>query len=446
MMIKKNDYNSNNFLQFSPYIIFCITYIALYGYNIYLNNSHQNIIYRFQELHLCAAFIAIIQAFFTYKEKLTLDKKIDQFMILFADSSIIYNCFIIIYLAIFNHIMAKTNAIVTLVTLVLLYLPAQYILTILFFIASICSIVIQNISVTAIILLPIGYSIGLSYHSNIALVAATIISGILCGNLIATYLHTFNFNLKQSIKHFLYKLTATFWPIIIPLAGTIVLLLQHPCKPISTTIYTHLQNSVHTSNYLTLLPYIIFICIRFYQIDLCFSLITGSCSALFLQIIMNKITCFDALSTFFYGFHTQNIFVNILLSSIFMIGLVKIIRYNNGFDWVLEKITKYFYQKKYYHILQSIILTITQSLLIIIDSKKNIQIDHNLLEKNNVKVISIITTNIQAMLPYGSILLLTIHTYRCSYIDIIHYMIYPILATITVIIASIHNNFALEAK
>jgi hypothetical protein len=65
--------------------------------------SAQTIASLLEGLPLFALLIATIQAFFSFKKILTLDKKIEIFIAQLADNSMIYHIFLIIYIAVFRN-------------------------------------------------------------------------------------------------------------------------------------------------------------------------------------------------------------------------------------------------------------------------------------------------------------------------------------------------------
>ena len=447
MILKKRDSIIPNFLQFSPYIFFFITYIFLYVYSLYTKNISISISTALESIPLLAAFLATIYAFYTFKESIKIDKKIEIFLSGIATTKVIHCYFAIVYLIIFNYMMAKINGTLVAITLGLLYIPATVIFPIIFFIAALVSIIIANVQASIIILLPIGYGIAMSLHGDSALMAATIISGALCGNHAWLYFNNItlddtNFNLKK----WLHQLEPSVIPIFIATTSTIFILSQYPCQSISANILCHLQNSLQFYDYVTIIPYIFLLLSRFFAINFVISIVIASGIALIIEIILHKIMFFDAIVTIFNGFYAEPIVQNLLLLHFFIAGLTKIMQYNGGFDWIVKKLEEKREQGSLNMNTTAIIMTILTNLFVIIDtsfadySAKTFTTADNI-SKNTIKLFSDITATIcQTMIPYGSIMFLAIYINKSSYLTIIKYMIYPIIAMMITLSIVLHDN------
>lgn len=440
-MILKNNQNSfMNFLQLSPYIFFLSVYTCLYVYTLTMPLSINHIHTIQSGLALFVTFITTLLIFFyTDSQKLSFNKKMHIFITGASQYSVIYDIFAIIYIAVFNHLIAQINGIVVCTTLGLLYIPTSILMPSIFIISFVLSIILKNFYTSTIILLPIGYAIAASLACNPGYVAATIISGTLCANHVAFYLHK---NKIDTIQKLISCIKVMALPIIIPMIAHIIMNFQYVCVPLSSTIYSYLKNSLHMHDYIVLLPIFILCITRFYAFDLIMSLMIASCSTIIIKIIMHKIILIDSLTTIFAGFYSHSIISKIIILHLSMIGLQSLIQYhqkqkeNNETDNIFFNIIQYFMNQ---------IFTTLQ----IADQK-------DLTEKNNDMIILdktdhiipfinyIITTTLQVIIPYGAIILLTLYNYKCSYLHVISYMVYPITALIISLCLKIYHDQFLQ--
>lgn len=446
MIPKKRDYTVGNLFQFSPYIIFLTVYSSLYFYTLHTNNLYHSSTFILTGLPVFAAFITTIYAFFTFKERLNFNKKIEIFLSGVAHSEAIHCYFIIIFTTIFNHMIAKTNGILTIITLGLLYIPTIWIMPSMFLLASLISIIIISLPVTIIICMPIAYGIAQSLQINPAFMAGTIIGGALYGNHISLYFNRIFF--KHEIinnKNQKHSYPQKIWLIILAATGSIILLFQYQLQPMHPTVYHYLQSSILLENYITIIPYFFLLIASFLKMNLIANLVLSSIIALMIEIFFHKIMLLDAITTMLNGFYKDDIAVNILLLHLILAGLIKIIKYNGGFNYIIEKL-KLKKNQNPSDLDSSIILiaSITNT-LIIIDSLTLSLITHPIerltsrynISKNNItSLLHITTTTIKTILPYSPTMFLAIHINHSSYIEIMNYMVYPALIIIFTILST----------
>ncbi len=438
-MILKNNQNSFiNFVQYcSPYILFLSVYTCLYIYTLTMPQSIIHNAHTIQsDLALFATFITTLFIFFsTYSQKLSLNKKMHVLITGASQYSVIYDIFAIIYIAVFNHLIAQINGIIVCTTLGLLYIPTTVLMPSIFIISFLLSIILRNFYISTIILLPIGYAIAASLRCNPGYIAATIISGTLCADHLIFY---FQNNKINTVQQVIFSIKVIALPIIIPMIAHIVMNFQYICIPLSSNIYFYLKNSLQIHDYIALLPILILCITRLYLFDLIISLMIASCSAMIIKIIMHKIILIDSLTTIFAGFYSQSIIAKIIILHLSMIGLQNLIQYhqkkkeNNETDNIFFNIIQYF--------MNQILITLK-----IADQKDLTEKKYNviILEKPDqiIPFINyIITTTLQVILPYGAIILLTLHNYKCSYFNIISYMIYPITTLIISLCLKIYHD------
>ncbi len=442
MITKKNEFISGGLLQFSPYIVFLATYISLYYYTIHTKNTYHSNGIIITKLPLIAAFIAVIYACFTYKESLNINKKIEIFFSGVADIHAVNSYFNIICITIFNYMLAKTNGVLIAVTLSLLYIQTSWIMPFLFLLVSILSIIIPSLPAVIIIFMPISYGIAQSLQINCAFMAATIISGALLGSHLSLYLNNFQLSKPINFSKNLYK---NLFLIIAAMTITLCILSQYQCTElINTTMYANLKTTLTIKNYITIIPYFSLLLGSFLQIPLIVNLIIGSCIACITEIMLHNVLFLDVITTPFHGFYKETLIINILLLHMLIAGLTKIIKYNGGFSYIIYQLKLKNDQNPSSSQFSIILITIITNILVIIDSLclnlikhpiKNI-CDINQIAYNKIAhLVHITTTIIQVFLPYTLIMMITINITHVSYIEILQYMIYPLLIIIFTLIS-----------
>ncbi|MDP3788302.1 MAG: hypothetical protein Q8Q60_03220 [Candidatus Chromulinivorax sp.] len=440
MIPKKNGYPIGSLLQFSPCIIFLVVYCSLFYYMLYTKNIFHSQAIIFAGLPLFATFVATVYACFTFKNPLNINEKIKIFLSGAAHVTAMNYYFNIIFIAIFNYMMAKTNGVLTAVTLGLLYIPTTWIMPIMFLMASIFSILISSQLTSTLICIPIAYGIAQSLHINTAFMTATIISGALFGAHISLYFKNIALTDHFNVKNIFQK---TYWFIIAAGTSTLLILSQYQCQEIHPTVYNYLQTSIIPQSYITILPYCCLLLTRYLKINLLVNLVIANCLALIINITLNKILFLDAIATMFSGFYKDSMIVTILFLHLLLAGLTKIIQYNGGFIYMIENLKIKENQTTSKVQASIILITMITNICIIIDRIclslltqpiKQYAHRYNITQNKITSLLYITTTTMQSILPYATIMFITINITQSSYIEIIQYMIYPgLLATLTTI-------------
>lgn len=446
-MITKKSYDTvGNLFQFSPYIFFILTYYILYFYTLYGKNIACSSNLMLNGLALCSLFITIIYAFFTFKKKKSINKKIEIFLSGAGNSIAMYSYFTLIFTALFNYMLAKTNGILTIITLGIIYIPASWMILTAFLVTSMYAICIPSFSTAIIIIMPIACGIAQSLKINPAYMAATVISGGLFGTHILEYIAA-NKKLKPLTFRILFKTTS--WYIIPAAIISLIILFQYNHETIHPEIYIYLQESLDTHTYITIAPYCFLLCARLLQFNMLLNLIIASCIALIIEVFYHNVMFINAFTAMFHGFYDDNLIVSIVLAQIMLAGLINIIKYNGGFNYITEKLLAKGKQSdasaQFFIIITTIIINI---LATIAPTARHITAytiqkftDTCSLPKNLViNFIQITTTTTQTMLPYSPIMLLAISISKSSYFEIIFYMFYPITTAIFMMLSIIFSH------
>ncbi|MBV8660898.1 MAG: hypothetical protein JO129_02025 [Candidatus Dependentiae bacterium] len=449
MIPKKNDSTIGNLFQFSPYIFFLSIYFSLYCYILWTKNSYNSSTIMLAGLPLFVAFISTIYAFFTFKAPLSIDKKIEIFLSGVAHNTAMNSYFIIIFIAIFNYMIAKINGVLIAVTLGLLYIPTSWVMPAMFLLASKIAILLRSLPATIIIFMPIAHGIAQSLQIDPAFMAATILSGALYGNHISLYFHSIIADIKSNqlnIQSFFQKNT---W-IILPAAIIALFIISHyQCEQINPTVYHHLEKSLTIRDFINLIPYFFLLIASFLNLNLLANLIIACLIAFIIEIISYKVMFIDTATTMFNGFCGESIIVNLLLLHLIVAGLVQIIKYNGGFDYIIKKFQPKERINSSKFEFRALIITMMINLFVIIDTL-SFQVITEFIEKLSEKynasqskitnMIHITSSIMQTILPYSSIMFLTIYLSKHSFFEIMNYMIYPgliiILTTISIIISA----------
>jgi|GEM_PF-1624202 len=425
--MKNNDYyRTGNFLDFSPAIFFITLYCSLFFYTLYTKNIYNTPRAIISELPLFVVFITTIYAFFTFKKNISIHNKITFFLHGSMNEQLAYFYCSLITATSFAHILAKTGVISTIINLHIITLPSVLILPIIFCMASLISIIIRSWIVSIILYLPIIFGLALSLQINPALMIATTISGIICGyQLILPSIYTIN---NQSYKEMIRL-------IIPPLLSTLIILSIYKYQILDPALYTSLQSSILQQDYISLLPFLVFLGAALLRINILINLIFGLSNTIIMGILQDKILPLNAVLSIFEGFYNQRLMVKLLIFTVFLAGLSNLLTHNNGFNYLINsckhKIKKLYIAEITIIFIISIINLITTfdflSIKILSPITKNLSHQYSLSYQRIAGLLYVTTTIFSCLLPYSPIILIATYLSNCSSMEIISYMIYPIL-------------------
>ncbi len=324
-----------------------------------------------------------------------------------------------------------------------------------FLIASTIAIILSSLPATIIICMPIAHAIAQSLHINSALMAATIIGGALYGNHLSLYFNSIKTHIKSTPTDSINIYKKTIWFILLAALSTLIILSQYQCQIIHPAVYDYLKASLEIQDSITVLPYVFLLIAAYFKINLLANLTLACCITLITEIIYHKILFLDAITTMFHGFYEESIACNLLLLHIITAGLIEIIKYNGGFIYIIEKLNLKGDQNSSIVEGSIICMTIIVNMLVIIDKLafnllanyiKKLCDTYNISQSKAIILSQIIATTMQTILPYSSIMFLAIYIHKSSFIEIMSYMIYPILVIIMTILSVLFSNSNIENK
>lgn len=441
---KESNLNSN-IIQFLPGIIFLATYTFLYYYTINTTNTYHSTKTIFAGLPLCAAFIATFYAYFTFQNTYNIQQKFNIFLSGASYFTANTACFEFICIPAVSYVLAKTNAVLTAVTISLLYIPTYCMLPALFIIPGLIAIIIPSLPITILLYLPIAHGIAQSLHINTASVVATVMSGALCG----THLMI---SLRKKNKS-LISLSHIFWFILAAGISSLIIFSQNHMLTLDAMVYQHLQEKLQLHTYITLLPYACLIITNLYKIHLLATLILTFCVALGIEIFYYKICFLDVCATMFQGFYQLDIAGNILLFHIIMAGLTHIMISTGGFAYIFKKLKATKKQSTIIQYISMLSMIVITNLIVVIPNLALhllrhplhiLNIKYQTPEHTIKKFVYIISTMIQILVPYSGIMLLAMHTTHTTYFQILQQMFYP--CTITCLLITTTYITSIKAK
>ena len=158
------------FLQLAPFIIF----VGLFLSSTFLFNSKLSPIF--------SCLVATLFSFFTFREKLSLNKKIRHFIEGSGRTTVMTMGYIFIFSSVFSYTMNYIGAIQAAVNIGLFFIPQSLILPGFFIIVSLFAMAIGSSNGTIAAFLPMGVGIASNLGINPAFIAGLVVSGAMFGD------------------------------------------------------------------------------------------------------------------------------------------------------------------------------------------------------------------------------------------------------------------------
>lgn len=426
---------NNRYQALIPFGIFLATFIALHG--IY----HEASIVK-DNFAIFAAIIAIIASFFTFQKGETLNEKVEIFVQGCTQTIIIHMCYIFYASTVFTTILEKTGGIAAAVAISLALIPAWCVIPGLFLVSSLFSFTVGTSMGAIVAFMPIAVSIAQEMSINPSLLAATIVCGAMFGDNLSILSDTTITAVKITNCPMKEKLILNS-KIAAPafLVSLAMLIYQNYTLVVNTQ--TLEQTGITIIDIIKIIPYALTFILAFLSIDILAVLIIGIVTALGLGIWLQTITSLEAINLFFDGFYASKGMVNVFILVLLLAGLSKIITYNGGIDYLIEKLqNKINSPKQAQCIIFCLIAAInvmiainTIAILITGPIANKIGQDFKLQPAQTACILDIGSCIVQGLLPYAPQLLLAASIAQVSPLSLFPYLYYQYALTVSLVCA-----------
>lgn len=392
-------------------------------------------------LPIFSVMVALIFSFFTFNKKHSINEKLTIAVKGSAQPIILHMCYIFLFSTVFTQILKQIGAIDSAVKMCLFLIPAWSILPGIFCIASLFSLIVGTSMGAIAAFMPIGTSLAGYLDINLSLVTATIISGAMFGDNLSILSDTTIAAVKIAKANMKKKLILNFKIAIIPFIATISLLMyQNFCITKHMTLqHIDIPNFIDIIN---VIPYILAFYLAIVGIDILAVLIICIIAALCIGIYTQSIMPIYMINMVFEGFYNSKEMVNVFLLVLLLAALSKIISYNGGIEYLLQKLQKNIHSKKYSRFAQLILVSIvntaiainTISIIITGPIATKIGDEYDIEPHETATILDIGSCITQGILPYAPQLLLAGSMANISTISILPYLYYQYFLLLSLLI------------
>lgn len=393
---------------------------------------------------IVALIIAMIQF-----PKVSFNSKIEAFCKGAGEETIVLMILIFLLAGAFGSLGSTTGAVTSTVNLFVSFLHPSLIVVGFFLIACFISISIGTSVGTIVTLAPIAVGMESMIPGSMAILLGAVVGGAMFGDNLSFISDTTIAATRTQEVDMKSKFKANF-KIVVP-AAIISIVIYYMLSRNFDVI--NVQNNNFEYDLITIIPYLLVFGLAISGVNVIWSLIIGIASFLAIGFFYQSLPFLDLVSSINKGF-TGMFELSILC--LIIGGVVGIIRYNGGLEFIIQKLTKNIKTKKQAELsiaglialADSALANNTISILIVGPIAKEISNEHNLEPKRVASILDTVSCFMQGIIPYGAQILAAVAVTKIaenniqsvSPLDVISNLFYPFLTGICVIIFILFFN------
>lgn len=393
---------------------------------------------------MVALIIAMIQF-----PKVSFNSKIEAFCKGAGEETIVLMILIFLLAGAFGSLGSTTGAVTSTVNLFVSFLPPGFIVVGFFLIACFISVSIGTSVGTIVTLAPIAVEMEKMIPGSMAMLLGAVVGGAMFGDNLSfisdttiAATRTQEVDMKSKFK--------TNFKIVLP-AAILSIVLYYVFSQSFDVVNIEGKNLDY--DVLTILPYLLVFGLAIGGVNVIWSLIIGIFSFLAIGLFYKSIPFLDLVSSINNGF-TGMFELSILC--LIIGGVVGIIRYNGGLEYIIDRLTKNIKTKKQAELsiagltalADAALANNTIAILIVGRVAKEISNEHDLEPKRVASILDTVSCFVQGVIPYGAQILAAVavtkiakdNTFLVSPLDVISNLYYPFLTGVCMLIFILFFN------
>lgn len=393
---------------------------------------------------MVALIIAMVQF-----PKVSFNAKIEAFCKGAGEETIVLMILIFLLAGAFGSLGSTTGAVASTVNMFVSFLPPGFIVVGFFLIACFISVSIGTSVGTIVTLAPIAVEMEKMIPGSMAMLLGAVVGGAMFGDNLSFISDTTIAATRTQEVDMKSKFKANF-KIVLPAAIFSILLYYFLSQNFNVV---NIEGKNLDYDLLTIVPYLLVFGLAIGGVNVIWSLIIGILSFLAIGIFYQSIPFLELVISINNGF-TRMFELSILC--LIIGGVVGIIRYNGGLEYIIEKLTKNIKSKKQAELSIAGLIALadaalannTIAILIVGRVAKEISNEHDLEPKRVASILDTVSCFVQGVIPYGAQILAAVavtkiakdNTFMVSPLDVISNLYYPFLTGICVLIFILFIN------
>lgn len=395
---------------------------------------------------LFTCLIAIIVSFFTFKQSLSLNQKVEIGIQGSAQPTVLAMCYIFIFSAVFAYTLTLIGGLNAAVNLGLYVIPIQFILPGFFIIVSLFATAIGSSMGTIAAFTPIGIGIAQQLGIEPALMTGVVVSGAMLGDNLSIISDTTIAATQTTMCEMKDKFKANVLlviPAFILTIATLSIINYYTTTDTALAIPT-----VHAYDLIKATPYALVFIFALFGIDVIAVLIIGIFSAISIGMWQGTLDIVRGTGIILEGFVKDSSGIQeVLILALLVAALSYIVEYNGGINYLLEHISTRVRSKAGAELYIALLVFLvnaavainTIAILITGPVAKKIGDTFGIAKTRIASLIDIVACICQGILPYAPQLLLAGSLSGISSIAIIPYLYYQGYIFLVVIGSIVHT-------
>ncbi len=429
-----------------PFLIFIGSFILL---TVFYPSQDNTV--KLTAFPVFSCLIAIIFAFFTFREKVSVKKRVSVFISGSSQPTIIYMCYIFIFSSIFAHILTINGGVDSAVRLCKIIIPSSFIFPGIFATIALFSLTIGSSIGSIATFMPIAIGIAQMFNINPSLLAGIVVSGSMLGDNLSVIsdttiaaIQTTHCNPYKKFKENVILVIPAFFITI----GILFFINRHHIGTPQIISASTMQWSL--TDLVNILPYVMAFLLALLGLNVLVVLIAGIIAASGLGFIYGKLTFLQIITLSFDGFYLQTSMVAMLILVLLIAGLSKIIEYNGGIQYLLHLFDSRVKSKAgaelaiigLVSLLNIAIARNTIAILLAGPIAKQIGSKFNIASERIAGLLDIFACAIHGIIPYSSQLLLAAAMANISSLEIIPHLHYQFAILLVSLLSVLKTRFS----
>lgn len=414
--------NKPNIWALTPLFVFLYLYLVT---SLIVND--------FYKIPITVAFLVSSVYAICITKGLPLNSRIMQFSSGAADKNIMLMIWIFILAGAFAQSAKDIGAIDATVNLTLQLLPSNLLLAGIFLAACFISLSIGTSVGTIVALVPVVAGIADKTGMNMAFMTAIVVGGAFFGDNLSFISDTTIAATRTQGCAMRDKFRFNF---LIVLPAALLVLGWYIFKGMNLTI---VQETTQVE-WIKVIPYLIVLLTAFLGLNVALVLIIGIISTGMVGIITGSITFFDWFGSMGSGITNMG---ELLIVTLLAGGMLELIRFNGGVDYILQTLTKRVNSKRGAEFCIAALVSIanfctannTIAIITVGPIASDIATRYGVDKRKSASILDTFSCMVQGMIPYGAQMLIAAKLTSISPISIIGYLYYPMAIGIMAILS-----------
>ena len=414
--------NKPNIWALTPLFVFLCLYLVT---SLIVND--------FYKIPITVAFLVSSVYAICITKGLPLNSRIMQFSSGAADKNIMLMIWIFILAGAFAQSAKDIGAIDATVNLTLQLLPSNLLLAGIFLAACFISLSIGTSVGTIVALVPVVAGIADKTGMNMAFMTAIVVGGAFFGDNLSFISDTTIAATRTQGCAMRDKFRSNF---LIVLPAALLVLGWYIFKGMNLTI---VQETTQVE-WIKVIPYLIVLLTAFLGLNVALVLILGIISTGMVGIITGSITFFDWFGSMGSGITNMG---ELLIVTLLAGGMLELIRFNGGVDYILQTLTKRVNSKRGAEFCIAALVSIanfctannTIAIITVGPIASDIATRYGVDKRKSASILDTFSCMVQGMIPYGAQMLIAAKLTSISPISIIGYLYYPMAIGIMAILS-----------